>query len=75
MNYSFDIEYRSTKDFSQADYLSRLPSSGDDLFDAKFDQHDAEEDLSTKCLILEMQAELLVTAELIAEMTAENSSR
>ncbi|KFD48319.1 hypothetical protein M513_10811, partial [Trichuris suis] len=70
MNYSFDIEYRSTRDFGQADCLSRLPSSSDELFDAKFDQHDAEEDLTVKRLIVEMQAELPVTAKLIAEMTA-----
>ncbi|KHJ40181.1 integrase core domain protein [Trichuris suis] len=55
---NFDIEYRSTRDFGQADCLSRLPSSSDELFDAKFDQHGAEEDLTVKRLIVEMQAEL-----------------
>ncbi|KRY03237.1 hypothetical protein T01_10560, partial [Trichinella spiralis] len=62
MNYSFDIEYRSTKNFCQADCLSRLPSSSDELFDANFDHQEAEDELTVKQLIVELQAELPVTA-------------
>ncbi|KRZ54970.1 Retrovirus-related Pol polyprotein from transposon 17.6 [Trichinella nativa] len=62
MNYSFDIEYHSTKNFCQADCLSRLPSSSDELFDANFDHREAEDELTVKQLIVELQAELPVTA-------------
>ncbi|KRZ10689.1 Uncharacterized protein T11_7653 [Trichinella zimbabwensis] len=73
MNYSFDIEYRSTKNFCQADCLSRLPSSSDELFDANFDHREAEDELSVKQLIVELQAELPVTARVIAEATEKDS--
>ncbi|KRX52529.1 Transposon Tf2-9 polyprotein [Trichinella sp. T9] len=62
MNYSFDIEYHSTKNFCQADCLSRLLSSSDELFDANFDHREAEDELTVKQLIVELQAELPVTA-------------
>ncbi|KRX64960.1 Retrovirus-related Pol polyprotein from transposon [Trichinella sp. T9] len=62
MNYSFDIEYRSTKNFCQADCLSRLPSSSDELFDANFDHREAEDELT-----------LPVTARVIAEATEKDS--
>ncbi|KRY26536.1 Uncharacterized protein T01_4021, partial [Trichinella spiralis] len=73
MNYSFDIEYRSTKNFCQADCLSRLPSSSDELFDANFDHREAEDELTVKQLIVELQAELPVTARVIAEATEKDS--
>ncbi|XP_003367099.1 putative integrase core domain protein, partial [Trichinella spiralis] len=73
MNYSFDIEYRSTKNFCQADCLSRLPSSSDELFDANFDHQEAEDELTVKQLIVELQAELPVTARVIAEATEKDS--
>ncbi|KRX13994.1 Uncharacterized protein T07_4146 [Trichinella nelsoni] len=73
MNYSFDIEYRSTKKFCQADCLFRLPSSSDELFDAHFDHREAEDELTVKQLIVELQAELPVTARVIAEATEKDS--
>ncbi|KRY40653.1 Uncharacterized protein T01_3330 [Trichinella spiralis] len=73
MNYSFDIEYRSMKNFCQADCLSRLPSSSDELFEANFDHREAEDELTVKQLIVELQAELPVTARVIAEATEKGS--
>ncbi|KRY04058.1 hypothetical protein T12_9589, partial [Trichinella patagoniensis] len=64
MNYSFDIEYRSTKSFCQADCLFRLPSSSDELFDANFDHREVEDELT---------AELPVTARMIADATGKDS--
>ncbi|KRZ19764.1 Uncharacterized protein T4B_5148, partial [Trichinella pseudospiralis] len=73
MNYSFDIEYCSMKNFCQADCLSRLPSSSYELFDANFDHREAEDELTVKQLIVELQAELPVTARVIAEAIEKDS--
>ncbi|KRY76243.1 hypothetical protein T4B_3362 [Trichinella pseudospiralis] len=42
----------------QADCFSRLPSSSNELFDENFDHREAEDELTVKQLIVELQAEL-----------------
>jgi hypothetical protein len=65
MGYSYDIEYRSTHDFGQADGLSRLPIGPDILFD----QQDPGETRVIASIQQELQQELPIRASDVAQAT------
>ncbi len=68
-SYCFDIEYVPTDKFGNADALSRLPSSSDDLFDKRQSLH---------ALVCQVQSErigqLVVCSNLIAAETAKDKT-
>uniref|UniRef100_A0A5S6R681 Uncharacterized protein n=1 Tax=Trichuris muris TaxID=70415 RepID=A0A5S6R681_TRIMR len=72
MNYSFTIEYRKKDSFGEADGLSRLPVSSDELFDQNFDAKEFENELMINQLINEAQNELPITAKDIEQCTRED---
>lgn len=65
MGYVFNIEYRSTSDFGQADGLSRLPI-GPDL---QFDKQDPGENRVIALIRKELQSQIPVRASQIAQST------
>jgi len=65
MGYSYNIEYRSTNDFGQADGLSRLPTGPD----IQFDREDTTESQTVALIQHELQKDLPVRASQIAEAT------
>ncbi|KRZ75654.1 hypothetical protein T10_4319 [Trichinella papuae] len=70
-----DEEHRRTlkENFCQADCLSRIPLSRDELFDGNFDHREAGDELTVKQLIVNLQVELPVTARVISEATEKDS--
>ncbi|KRX91497.1 hypothetical protein T4E_8260 [Trichinella pseudospiralis] len=50
--------HRRNQNLCQADCFSRLPSSSNELFDENFDHREAEDELTVKQLIVELQVEL-----------------
>ena len=68
MGYTFNIEYRKTEDFGQADGLSRLPLKSKDLFD----QFDFGMNVVINRINAEIIAQLPVSAKHITEETAKD---
>ena len=69
MEYSYDIEYRSTTDFGQADGRSRLPVGPDRLFD---DQNIMDVD-QIATIQEELQQQLPIRASEVAQATRKDS--
>ena len=69
MGYSFNIEYRPTQDFGQADGLSRLPVGPDEKFDLKI----SADNLVIAQIQEEVQSQLPLRANQIAEETRRDS--
>ena len=61
--FEYDIEYRKTKDYANADALSRLPSGGD----VKFDKEESEQDVDIICTIKLLSRQVTAVVRFVRE--------